>query len=334
VNTLFVGIGASSVCWYRAALPATALGADWVGVRGTPPGLRFVTGDTGRVSDLNAMHGYDVVVVQQPRGRGWVELIRSLQAHGATVLYELDDMLDVVLDRKEVRASELVMRICDGVICSTAFLARRYRSVNPSTHVCRNGLDLRRYDLTRVPRETVTIGWAGAQGHHRAFEAWLPALREVMVERAETRFMSVGQQFADELAEQFGPERAISIPFGAIESYPAAMSNFDIALAPAGRTNFFRAKSDLRWLEASALGIPVIADPDVYASIEHGATGFHAGTPEQAGELMLALAGDRALRERVGAAAQETVRRTRSIQAVAGDWLEAFAAVAGTPVAA
>ena len=46
-RTLFVGIGASGPAWYRAALPATALGADWVGVRGTPPELRFVTGDTG-----------------------------------------------------------------------------------------------------------------------------------------------------------------------------------------------------------------------------------------------------------------------------------------------
>lgn len=334
MSTLFVGIGASAVCWYRAALPASALGADWVGVRGTAPELRFVTGDTGRVGDVRAMHRYDIVVLQQPRGRGWIQLIRSLQATGATVLYEIDDMLDVVLDRDDVRASELVMGLCDGVICSTEFLARRYRSINPRTHVCRNGLDLRRYALTRAPRETVTIGWAGATGHERAFEAWLPALREVLLARPETRFMSVGQRFADELAGDVGPQRAISIPFGAIETYPAAMSNFDIALAPAGRSNFFRAKSDLRWLEASALAIPVVGDPQVYASIEHGVTGFHAASAEEAGEHVRTLVEDRALRERVGAAAQEAVRRTRSIEAVAGDWLEAFAAVAGASLAA
>ncbi|HKO58012.1 MAG TPA: hypothetical protein VJ276_19245, partial [Thermoanaerobaculia bacterium] len=68
-RTLFVGIGASGPAWYRAALPATALGADWVGVRGTPPELRFVTGDNGRVRALEDLFGYDVVVVQQVRGR-------------------------------------------------------------------------------------------------------------------------------------------------------------------------------------------------------------------------------------------------------------------------
>ena len=31
-RTLFVGLGTSAVAWYRAALPAMALGADWVGV--------------------------------------------------------------------------------------------------------------------------------------------------------------------------------------------------------------------------------------------------------------------------------------------------------------
>ncbi|MGH2969789.1 MAG: glycosyltransferase, partial [Solirubrobacteraceae bacterium] len=311
-RTLFAGIGASPVCWYRAALPATALGADWVGVRGTPPGLRIVTGDTGRVRDVAAFGSYDVVVLQQPRGREWVQLVRSLQAAGTKVLYEIDDLLEAVrkagdhdrsgaIDRDWVRASELVMRVCDGVLCSTGFLARRYASVNPNVRVCRNGLDLRRYDLTRVPREEVTIGWAGGTGHRRAVEAWLPELRRVMRERPDTRFMSIGQRFAEELEPEFGAERCLSVPFGQIETYPAAMANLDIALAPAGPTSFFRAKSDLRWLEASALGIPVIADPEVYPDVEHGVTGFHAATPERAGELMLELAGDRGLRERVGA---------------------------------
>ena len=136
-RTLFVGIGASGPCWYRAALPAAALGADWVGVRGAPPGLRFVTGDTGRVRALEDLYDYDVVVVQQPRGREWVALIRDLQARGVRVLYEIDDLLDAVrktaghgqgkaIDRRWVLASELAMRVCDGVICSTDFLARRY----------------------------------------------------------------------------------------------------------------------------------------------------------------------------------------------------------------
>ena len=344
-RTLFVGIGASAPAWYRAALPATALGADWVGVRGTPPELRFVTGDNGRVRALEDLFGYDVVVVQQPRGRGWVALIRDLQARGVRVLYEIDDLLDAVrkaaghehakaIDRQWVVASEMAMRVCDGVICSTEFLARRYAGVNPHVSVCRNGLDLRRYELTRLERGTVTIGWAGGAGHEAAVKPWLPAVRELLRARPEARFMTVGAPYAELLEDEFGPERAIALPFGQIETYPAAMANFDVALAPAAPTNFFRAKSDLRWLEASALGIPVVADPGVYADVEHGVTGLHAASPAEAGEHLHALAASRELRERIGSAARELVTRTRRIEVVAEQWRATLEAAIAAEVAA
>src|SRR5215218_5581980 len=145
-RTLFAGVGTSAVCWYRAALPAMQLGADWVGVQSTPPELRFVTGGRKRVT-LDAFSDYEVVVLQQPRGPAWVEQIRRLQAGGTTVLYEIDDDLSAVrkaadhgnaarIDRDWVRASELAMRVCDGLIVSTDFLARRYRSVNARIWIC------------------------------------------------------------------------------------------------------------------------------------------------------------------------------------------------------
>ena len=112
------------------------------------------------------------------------------------------------------------------------------------------------------------------------------------------------------------------------------MSNFDVALAPAARTSFFRAKSDLRWLEASALGIPVVADPGVYPDIEHGVTGLHAATPSEAAEHLHALAGSRELRERIGAAAREHVTRARRIEVVAEEWRAVLEAAVATEVAA
>ena len=71
-----------------------------------------------------------------------------------------------------------------------------------------------------------------------------------------------------------------------IEVYPASMTLFDIAIAPSAENNLFRGKSDLRWLEASALGIPLVAHPEVYPEIEDGVTGVHARTP---GEVEAAL---------------------------------------------
>ena len=329
-NVLFAGIDMTPLCWYRCALPARALGADWAGISGDPSALEFHTGHAGRpLRSIADFATYDIVVLQQMRGKAWLSAIRDLQAAGVTVLYEIDDYLHGIskakghlfakhFDGPVLAEHEASMRACDGIICTTRYIATRYRAFNANVWVCENGLDLGRYALTRRERETVTIGWSGATGHRPALIPWLRELQGIMDARPNTRFMTVGEWgYVAPFLERFGAERAIEV-------YPAAMANFDIALAPATNSAFYRGKSDLRWLEASALEIPVIANPIVYPSIEHGVTGLHATTPAAAREAMLALIDDAALRARLGSAAHEYVREHRTSAAVAPQWTQAF----------
>lgn len=337
LDVLFAGLGRSAQCWYRCALPARALGADWVGIAGRPPALTFHAGEARRrIAGIADFAAYDVVVLQQPGGREWLRAIRDLQAGGTKVLFEIDDYAHGVrkarhhasaatFDRAKLAELELAMGACDGVICSTDYIAGRYRAFNSNVWVCQNGLDLGRYALTRRERETVTIGWAGGTAHRPALLPWLRELPGVMDERPHTRFMSVGVAgYAAPFAERFGAARAIGLPWAPIESYPAAMANFDIALAPATNSAFFRGKSDLRWLEAAALGIPLVGDPVVYPAIEDGVTGLHAATPREARAAILALVDDPARRRLIGEAAREYVREHRTSRAVAPQWVAAL----------
>ena len=155
----------------------------------------------------------------------------------------------------------------------------------------------------------------------------------VMEERPETRFVSVGTRYANSFAERFGPARGLSVGWAPLDSYPASMTMFDIALAPAGKTHFFRGKSDLRWLEASALSIPIVADPRVYPDIEHGVTGFHAHTTAEVRDTLRMLVDDADLRERVGADARAHVREHRDMRVMAGQWAETLRAAVGDRVA-
>jgi hypothetical protein len=93
---------------------------------------------------LPAFDEYQVVVIQQPRGRDWLRVIRNLQERGVKVIFEVDDYLHGIrkqqdhdfrrhFGREDLRELELNMRVCDGVICSTAYIARRYRKSNPHT---------------------------------------------------------------------------------------------------------------------------------------------------------------------------------------------------------
>lgn len=335
-RVLFIGKGTHPICYYRAMLPAMALGADWIGAYGDPPDMAVATGIVqGKTAKPN-MREYDIVVIQQPSGEGWLETIKSLQEDSSVkVLYEIDDYLHGIAEMEDhgfkdkfmpqdLFEYEKCMRQADGLIASTEYILGKYRKFNPNGFLCQNGLDLKRYDLKRPSRDTVNIGWAGGTGHYDAVLPWFRMVSGIMEMKDNTTFISIGQNYADGFARNLGQERAISVPWCAIEQYPAAMTMFDIALAPAGKGGFFRGKSDLRWLEAGALGIPCIANPRVYKEVEHEVTGFTAVNPQQMAEYLVALVEDASLRDRVGRAAQEYVRDRRSIQAVAPQWVKAF----------
>ncbi len=335
MNVLFVGTGNGGVCWYRCALPAMTLGADWLGVVGEPGSLRLATGGLDTPLDESAWSGYDVVVLQMVRGAAWLERIAELQRAGVAVLYEIDDDLRGVAAEpgheyaakfppQLIRAHEAAIRACDGVICSTPVLAGRLADLNDRIAVCPNGIDLARYPYPLPQRDTVTLGWAGGTGHARAMRPWLRSVADVLEARPAARFRSVGQPFGHQLAESFG-DRSTAVPFTALDSYPAAMAAFDVALAPAAASPFFAAKSDLRFLEAAALGLPVIADPAVYPSVIDGETGLHAATADEAREAMLTLVDDPGLRRRLGDAARAYVERERTIATAAGAWERAVA---------
>jgi glycosyltransferase involved in cell wall biosynthesis len=341
-KTLFMGWNYDSVvAYYRCFLPALALGADHLVWRFTDTTIDLM-GGLGELPKPEDLFEYDVIVLQQPSGRSWLNVVRELQDRGIRVLFEVDDYiqgarktksheLSDIYDEKFVQKMELVMRVCDGMIVTTDFLARRYRSFNEHIWVCPNGIDLARYRLRKPPRQGVTIGWAGGVGHKASLARWDAPLRNVLRARPETRFVSVGYGAAGAFIDEFGVERAMPYPGTKIETYPATMTLFDIAIAPSAENNLFRGKSDLRWLEASAMGIPLVAHPDVYPEIEDGVTGLHARTPAEVEAALLRLIDDPELRERIGRQAHETVAETRRIEVVADNWRRVLEEVAALP---
>lgn len=340
-DVCFLGLGTSAPCYYRVMLPAMALKADWSGVSGYPPKLWYETGSVKGESKLpDLIDDYKVIVIQQPKGESWEKMIGALQEHGKKVVFEVDDYLHGVNERKDhgfkdsfdnraLVLYERCMRMCDAMIVSTEYIARKYKKFNPNIYVCQNGIDLKRYALTRPKRDTVNIGWAGATGHLDAIRPWITQVYHLMMQREEVCFISIGQNFADGLKPHVGEERAISIPFCAIEQYPSAMSMIDIALAPGGGGGWYKGKSDLRWLEASALGIPIIAREMIYPEIEHGVTGFHATAPHEIVPILMDLLNDPALRQRIGDQAKEYVTEHRSHTTMSEVWADALQAIAG-----
>lgn len=346
-DIIFLGTqGPSAVFYYRCMLPARALNASYCAVSpsqegNTWPQVRWRSGliqprTPGQIpqSAKPDLGNYKVVIISQPPGDGYLTLIEKLREAGKVVLFEVDDYLHGIhekrdhqhakhFDRKLLAKYEACMSAASGLICSTPFIAERYAEFNEHVHICRNGLDLGRYDLTCPPRRTINLGWAGATGHTEAILPWLQGIGDIMSRREDVSFVTIGANYADFWRFSFR-DRAVSIPWCTIEQYPGAMTMFDIALAPARDETWYKGKSDLRFLEAGALGIPCVGDAGVYSSIEHGKTGFKVESAEQAIECIDILVEDEDRRREMGAAAKRYVWNERSIHITAQDWRQAI----------
>ncbi len=333
---LFIGHGTTPVCYYRVMLPAMAMGADWCGIMGEPPKLGVATSMISKGTAMpNLLEDYDIVVIQQPAGEGWLAVIAAMRERGVKVIFEVDDYLHGIkevkshdfakgFDTAHLRLVEEAMMACDALIASTPYIKKKYRKFQPNAFLCKNGIDMGRYAFEMPGREKVNIGWAGATGHLEAVQPWLAITGAVMRGRPETCFISIGQPYAMAFQKELGEERGIAIPWAAIEQYPAAMTMFDIALAPGGQGGWWRGKSDLRWLEASSLGIPVIANPTIYPEVHNGQTGLTATSQQQVAEALLALIDDSEMRRRVGSQAREYVRKHRSMDVAVKQWERTF----------
>jgi hypothetical protein len=107
--------------------------------------------------------------------------------------------------------------------------------------------------------------------------------------------------------------------------------NFDIVLAPLIDHPFNRGKSDVKWLEAGFCAIPGVFEnlPPYSGSIEHGETGFLAGSESDWEDALAALIDDPALRQRIGGAARERILRDRMLVTRSGDRLASIDALFG-----
>ena len=334
-DVLFLGKRNSVVSWVRTGLPAFYLGCDWVAAQGEPNELEVITALSKNGMAKPNFSDYRIVVLQQVSGAKWQNFIYKLRDKGIKVLYEIDDHIQSVhkvdghlsadlYTKKYCKEHEICMSASDGVIVSTEFLARKYRQFNKNIFVAKNCVDSKRYDRFDLPeRDTINIGWAGGEGHQGAVPPWLKQIDMLMDEYPQVRFISIGLQFAKLIAHRH-QKKTVQLPFVAYENFPALLCNLDIAIAPAGKNDFFRAKSDLRFLETGALGIPLVADPFVYDDIEHGKTGILVHDMDDLLAFLGSLVDSPEKRQQIGKAAKDHVSSKRDIEQGVDQWIDVF----------
>lgn len=226
------------------------------------------------------------------------QLLEAVRRTGARFIYAVDDdFLSLsesaapgYFNTAKRRVVELWLREADQVVVTTPPLRQRVLPFNPRCVIVPNALDERLLIGERPrsletpfgPRRTV-IGYMGTYSHEADWRLILPAWRQVYERHREAvEFQVIGiSERAQALARQAGvPIRVIHPRMEEVE-YPLFMLWFtgqmrwDIAVAPLLDTPFTRCKSDLKFLDYSALGAATIASrvPVYESSVRHGETG-------------------------------------------------------------
>lgn len=214
------------------------------------------------------------------------------------------------------------LRACDVFLATTEPLAAAAERMGVPSFVARNGIGARELAaaeplrktlgapaLRRRPDQPVVLSYfSGTTMHELDFALAAPALARVLRARPNARVRLGGHlQSVPALAKL--EDRIERLPILPWPQMLAALATTDVHLAPLRGDPFSDAKSEVKWLEAAALGVPTIASPtDAFRRvIRSGENGLLAGTRAEWERQLLAAVDDPGLRTRLGNRARDDV---------------------------
>lgn len=244
------------------------------------------------------------------------------------------------------------MRSADALMVSTPHLGQTYLNVNDNVYVIENSLDFKGdrkfvgWDKVSVKKHKgVRFGWIGGRAHFDDLMMISPVLRAVLEKNPDVTFYLINsalRRSCELLKRPYPFEGLKNVHYAdrsvAINRYAQFSSSFgfDFGLAPLVDCNFNRSKSNLRWLEYSAMSIPTIAT-DI-SHFTQSITPFEDGLLikdndlnkwKEAIELMIS---DKNLREAIGRRAYKRVKKDFNVKNNAPKYLRLLKKLANTTI--
>lgn len=279
-------------------------------------------------------------------------LVESVRRSGAAFLYHLDDDLrhPAVAWRftpAQREAVQFFLHEAAAVLVSTPVLAERFAPFNDQILVVPNALDERllvnRFHCGlphgRDPfgSRPFVLGYMGTHTHDADLRLILPALQAVSARISVPLELHLIGGVGE--AETWRQLRALPFRVRQIEpptaEYPHFMlwftgtRHWDLALAPLLDTPFNRGKSDVKFLDYSALGAAgIYSQGTVYESVIHGVDGWLAANEIDVWtEALHTLIGDPRLRLELASAAHRHLVQGRILSHRIHDWIGALETV-------
>ena len=305
----------------------------------TEPGMfGEVDSATGRTTKVKGIpEGVDVMVLQRVTHRQLSSAIAQIRRQGVAVVVDMDDDLSCIHPSNPAhrglhpanggayswQAASQACRDATLTTVSTTALTHRYPSRDNGAHVLDNYVPSAYHDIPHVdtPGE---VGYAGSLHSHPDDVPQVGfATAELTSEGVGIRIVGGGPEGFPEALGLPGEPKA-SGPLH-IDDWPAAVAGLSVGIAPLADTKFNEAKSRLKVLEMSALGVPWVASPRAEYRRFHRETGvgFMARRPRDWYRHLRALVGDPELRAHQSAEGREATRAL-TYERNAWRWMEAW----------
>ena len=335
---------------YRCIWPARALAAQGADVTLADQGSGIqgvfreqvdeITGEIESVElvGLHEVPDYDVIVIQRPLHRARLALIDLLQQAGIRVVVEIDDDFGALHpgnvsftschpkhspDRNWRILAEACTR-ADLVTVTTPALARRYGR-HGRVAVIPNGVPARYLDECRDPQDVgPVVGWTGSVDTHPTdLQVTRGAVqRAIDGTGAVVAVVGTGKGVKAGLGLTDAP---LAVGWMPLDDYPHAMAQMDIGIVPLDDIVFNAAKSALKLMEFSAVGVATVASPtpDNLRMFNEG-IGLLADKPKHWTALLRRLINDEEHRAEVAGRSREVMRRF-TIEGNTDRWMDAWA---------
>lgn len=199
--------------------------------------------------------------------------------------------------------------VADRVTVTTQALADLVSKWNDNVVIVPNRIPEWVLDWERPKRDRLTIGWMGSATHTMDWDQAGSQVSRFIQRNPDVDFHMIGAAY--DRGMKIPKEQSVNTGWvDGVENVWRKI-DFDIALAPLRPHVFNQSKSNLKALEAAALGIPIVAsDCGPYPEfVEHGKTGFLVKRDHEWGRFLRDLVNDEDMRNEMGTAAKEKARK-------------------------
>jgi len=285
---------------------------------------------------------YDSVFVQRIHDWESYYILEKLKKAGKRIVYDLDDdLFNItpdnpafhVIGRDQQLAAVACMKLADCVTTTTGELQNRIAQVLDGQYptIIPNALDPADNWLpteeTGSPDGNLRLFWQGSSTHEEDWGECIEAVDVVMKQHTNLRLVILGYLpivVQERIGKAHWRGKVEHLGFSSTETYFELIKHVraEAGLAPLRSTTFNGAKSPIKFVECSVIGMPTVASNTLPYSgvIEDGEDGFLCSTADEWIVALNTCLEKADVRKGLVAKAREKVDYAFDIKKVAQEW--------------